>query len=178
MRKDSNTDYGSVSKILHWLVAIIIMSLIVAGFYMTNIPDSNTKWQIYGVHKAIGISVLIIAITRIAWRLCHTKPSLPVEYAKWQKIIAASMHGILYLITIIMPLSGWIMSIAANHVPSWFGLFELRLPIAPSKPLAKVASSAHEIIAWVLLACLFIHIGAALKDKKILSRMLPKRHNN
>lgn len=174
MQKDSNSQYGSISKFLHWLIALTIIGLLIAGFIMTNMDKSPLKFEIYGIHKAVGITILALASLRIIWRLMHPKPALPDSYPKWQRITAAATHGLLYLLTIFIPLSGWIMSMAANHVPSWFGLFELRLPIAPSKTLAKTANSSHELLAWVLIACLVLHIAAALKEREILKRMLPK----
>lgn len=175
MNPDTKADYGTISKTLHWVVSITIISLLAAGFIMINLDKSPLKWQIYDMHKALGITILAIAVIRIIWRITHVKPPLPENYPKWQRIASAAVHGLLYLITIVMPLSGWVMSMAADHIPSWFGLFKLRLPIAPSKPLAKIASNSHEIIAWVLIACLILHIGAAIKDKRVLNRMLPKK---
>lgn len=172
--KDSKENYGSISKTLHWLVALTIISLLAVGFIMINLDSSDLKWQIYGLHKAFGISLILFAFARIAWRIYQKSLNLPQNYPKWQKVAAHSTHGILYLLTIIMPFSGWVMSMAANHVPSWFGLFELRLPIAESKPLAKIAAQTHEILAWVIIALLVVHVFAALHDKQILARMLPK----
>lgn len=174
MQADTKASYGTISKIFHWLIAISIISLLAAGFIMTNLDKSPLKYQIYGLHKAFGITVLAIAILRIIWRIIKPKPALPEAYPKWQRISAAAVHGILYLLTIMIPLSGWIMSMAANFVPSWFGLFQLRLPISPNKALAKFANNTHELLAWVLLAALTLHILAALKEREILRRMLPK----
>lgn len=174
MQLDSIKDYGTISKILHWLVAISIISLLAVGFIMTNLDKGPLKSQIYGLHKAFGITILMFAIFRIFWRLIKPKPKLPESYPKWQRISAAAVHGILYLLTIMIPLSGWVMSVAANYIPSWFGLFQLRLPISPNKALAKFANNTHELLAWVLLAALTLHILAALKEREILRRMLPK----
>lgn len=174
MISDSITRYGTISKFLHWLIAITVIGLLVVGFIMINLPKGELRWQIYALHKAIGVSVLLIAAIRIFWRCRNAKPKLPEHHPKWQIIAASSVHGMLYLTTIFMPFSGWIMSVAANHIPSWFGLFQLNLPIEPSKTLAKIAHNTHEILAWVIIACLVLHLAAALKDKNILKRMLPE----
>lgn len=170
---DTKKEYGAFSKVMHWLVGLTIIGLLIAGFVMINMPKSNLKWQIYAIHKATGISLIAFACIRIIWRIKQSSPELPNKYPKWQKIAARSTHGLLYILSIAMPFSGWVMSMAANHIPTWYGLFQLRLPIAQSKVLANLAAQTHEILAWVIIVLLTLHIAAAVANRSILKRMLP-----
>lgn len=168
---DDQKSYGKISRFFHWSIGFSIIGLLAAGFVMTNMDKSSLKWQIYGMHKAFGITILLLAVIRIIWRICHIKPKLPDNYPLWQKFASSFTHKTLYVLTLLMPASGWVMSMAANHIPSWFGLFQLRLPIQPSKSLAKIASNTHEILAWIIIVLLVLHILAAISNKNILHRM-------
>ena len=156
--------------------------MIIAGFLMGDIGDKALKGQVYMLHKSTGISILILMLFRAAWTLNNTKPALPNGSAVWERIAELSLHGLLYVILIVMPLTGWIFSTAAGHAPHFFGLFSMPLPGIPeSKALAKQASNLHEIIAWIIIVLVGTHIAAALKHhfvnkNNVLTRMLPNRN--
>lgn len=177
--KNTTTSYGSVSRILHWLLFLLIIGMLIVGFLMGSLAKPF-RFEVYTVHKSIGLCVLALMLFRIFWMSINPKPKLPLTTPRWQAIGAHTVQGLLYFILMAMPLSGWIMSTASDHIPSFFGWFKVPMPFIPlDKPLADTASSLHEIFAWTLIVLLLLHIGAALKHHYInkddvLKRMLRK----
>lgn len=171
--------YGSVAKFLHWFIFILVSTLLIVGFVMDDIQGKALKGLVYNAHKLTGILVLGLMMFRIAWALTNKKPKLPDHTPTYEKVFAYSIHILLYVLLLLMPLSGWIMSCAAAKCPSFFGLFNLTLPILPNKALANLCGQIHQITAWTIISVLTIHVTAALKHHflnkdHILKRMLPK----
>lgn len=170
--------YSPMLKTLHWLVAIIVIVMLSATFFFDDLPKA-LRPMAFMFHKSFGLTVLALMLWRII--LIHVKgrPGLPSHMKPWEKFLAHFVQYSLYLLLIIMPLTGWIMSVAADRVPVYFGLFEVPFPgIGPDKPLAKFMNETHEILAWVIIALLVLHIVGALKhhyfDKDdVMKRMLP-----
>jgi len=176
--KNTAEQYGSLSKFFHWTVAIMVVALLTVGFIMDDISDKALKMQVYNIHKLIGLSVLLLMIMRLLWRLNNVLPEYPPTVPKWARKAARATHDLLYLVLIIMPLSGWIMSSAAGHPPH-LGSWSLGIPgLTANKTLAQYGNSLHYVLAWAIPSLILLHIGAALKhhfmDKdEVLLRMLP-----
>lgn len=177
--KNTKSSYGSVTKWLHWLIFFGILGLLIVGFFMDDIADKATKGQVVMLHKSMGLTVLLLGIIRIVWALMNPHPGYSDKVPGWQVFAARSMHFILYALVIAMPLSGWIMSMAAGKTPMYFGLFPVVLPGVPlGRPLAKLANWYHLVLAWTIISFVSLHILAALKHHfinkdNVLKRMLP-----
>lgn len=176
--KNTLENYGTVAKLFHWIIALLVITLLTVGFIMINLPDNTpSRGSVYTVHKLVGLTVLLIMLFRLAWTIINPKPVLPKKAPHWEKWAVYLVHGALYVVLLAMPLSGWVMSTAADHAPH-LGNLSLPLPGIPiSKTLSENAEQAHEILAWVLIVLIIIHILAALKhyfvDKdNILQRMM------
>ena len=180
--RNTRDTYGSVSKILHWLIGLSILAMLILGVVMGHI-EKPLRFQVYTIHKDIGLTLLALVIIRIFWTLANPKPRLPKGSNKAEHAAAHLSHFVLYLLILGMPLSGWIMSCAAGHIPGYFGLFKVAFPgIVKNKPLAGLASNFHYYIAWSILAVVIVHVLAAIKHHwinrdNILVRMLPGRKN-
>ena len=153
--------YDNISRKLHWLIGFIIIALIIVGFIMESMAKSPTRGIIYNLHKSFGVTILCLMIFRIIWKLNHTHPKLPNTIPRWQQIAAHITHGFLYLIGILMPLSGLLMSVSHGHPPNIFGLFILNFPNHWIKPYANFFSSSHSFLAWLFSLLIIMHIGAA-----------------
>jgi len=177
--RNTENSYGSVSKTLHWVVSLLVVCLLTAGLIMVRMEDSATKFQIYGIHKSFGLTLLAIMVFRLFWTSTNTRPRYPASTPEWQRFAARTLHFLLYVALIMMPLTGWIMSTAADHIPSYFGLFNVPMPLIPlNKSLAGITHLSHTIIAWSLIGLIVMHIGASIKhyfiDKDgIMQRMFP-----
>lgn len=170
--------YGSVSKFFHWSIFILFIMQIIVALSMGNVSKSVRSY-FYTFHKSLGLLILLVALLFIVWNLIDKKPRWSVAMPTWERISATIVHLALYILIIIMPISGWLMSTAAGHPPNFFWLLEIPMPgIAKNKMLAQTVSNVHSILAWILCALVAIHILAAFKHHfvtkdNILKRILP-----
>jgi cytochrome b561 len=182
MMRDQRTTYGTITQVLHWLIAFIIILMLISGYAFDFLPKSAFKTSLKDLHKSVGLSLLCLMLIRVGWRVWNPWPALPEQIVAWQRQAARGVHLLLYLFGIIMPISGWVMSVAAQHPPMWFGLFELSLPIAPSKFVASNAHTVHLWVAWLFLGLIALHTSAAflhgLGENGVIWRMLPKRKDD
>jgi cytochrome b561 len=172
--------YTAPAKLLHWLMAILLLGLLALGFYMHDLPLSPVKLQLYAWHKWAGVSAFLLALLRLIWRLTHRPPALPDNMPKRLQLIAHAGHLGLYGLMFAIPLSGWLMSSAKGFQTVWFGILPLPDLLAKDKALGDLLQISHEALNFVFIALLVGHIGAALKhhliDKDdILTRILPRR---
>lgn len=179
---NSETRYGTVAMILHWLIAFAIISLLVIGKYMHGLPDSDPdKFALYQSHKSFGITVLALTVLRIIWRLVNKVPPLPPGMPAWQRFGAHASHVLLYALALAIPLSGWAMVSASPYgIPTiWFGVAEVpHLPITPSAETNDQLQEVHELLGNLLILLLIAHVVAALKHHfwdrdTVFRRMLP-----
>lgn len=171
--------YGSISRALHWLIALLVIVMLGFGFFMGDFPKAY-KPTVYMLHKSTGLLILFLMSIRLIWTLFNRSPDLPTNIPKWQAISARLAHICLYVILFAMPITGLVMSVAANKLPTFYGLFTVTIPgLQPNKALASLMNSSHEIIAWILLSFVFLHILAVLKHvfiekDNLLKRMMPE----
>lgn len=170
--------YTPTAIALHWLIALLIFAAFPLGLYMHDLPLSPTKLRLYSYHKWIGVTIFMLAIFRLWWRARHPTPALPLTMKKWEKIAAHATHHSIYLLLIIIPLSGWLMSSAKGFQTVWFGVLPLPDLVGKNKELAATLETLHIIFNFTLLALVVAHIGAAIKHHyaerdDILTRMLP-----
>ena len=177
-----NTDrWGSASQLLHWTIAVLILSIGAVGLVMGELPRSPKWFWVYTLHKSLGLTVLALVLVRIAWRLYAGAPP-PVEGTpRWQARLASLTHGAIYVLILAMPLSGWLYDSASGLRPfRWFGLAEVPKLSPPHEALADAMHETHELLFWVLIALVIGHAGAALyhhfvRRDATLARMLPRR---
>jgi cytochrome b561 len=155
--------YSTPAIVLHWLMALLIFAGFPLGLYMVDLPLSPDKLKLYSYHKWIGITVLMLAAIRLSWRLTHTPPPLPDSVAAWQRHAGAIVHGLLYLLMIAIPLSGWLMSSAKGFQTVWFGVLPLPDLIGKDKALGELLAEVHKILNFTLLGLVVLHVGAALQ---------------
>jgi cytochrome b561 len=185
MLKNSASEYGALSKLLHWLMAAIILTLIGVGMYMADLPMDTAEqkqyaFQFFAMHKSFGVVILALIVLRIIWVRISPVPKLPAVFEARERIVVKALQGLLYLLMIIVPLSGYLMSNAGGHPINVFGLFEMPALVDKSKSLGGFMHEAHEILGMSILVLILLHVAGAvkhrLKDKggesDILKRML------
>ena len=155
--------YSTPAIVLHWLVALLIFAGFPLGLYMVDLPLSPDKLKLYSYHKWIGITVLLLVAVRVSWRLTHVPPPLPASVAAWQRHASAIVHGLLYVLMIAIPLSGWLMSSAKGFQTVWFGVLPLPDLVGKDKALGDLLAEVHTILNFTLLALVVLHVGAALQ---------------
>lgn len=160
----------------HWVIAAAVLFNLWLGLFHESLPR---EWKVMPVHKATGITILVLSLARLAWRLTHRPPPLPADVASWERTVAHATHWTLYFLTIAMPLTGWIMASAGNppRPLDWYGLFPIpHLPVGAAT--GEFGSVAHMILGYALAALAVLHILAALRHHLLLRdatlvRMLP-----
>ena len=164
---------------LHWLLALGLSCSFCLGLYMSDLPLSPQKLQFYSWHKWAGVTLFLLVLVRLAWRLRHRPPELPPMPALLRRA-ATGMHHLLYLLMFAIPLSGWLMSSAKGFQTVWFGVLPLPDLLQKDVELGKSLAQVHECLNWSLLVLVLAHAGAALKHHfidrdDVLTRMLPGR---
>ena len=163
--------YNSVAVALHWAIAILLLAQIAGGFYMHNLPNSAPmKFDLYQLHKSFGLSVFVLALARLGWRLTHKPPGLPEDMPGWQKLAARATHWIFYFLMLATPLVGLaIVSVSPKDIPTEF-LGLIPVPhLTFLNPGADPAATEHnfielhEFLSFAILGLLALHVAAALK---------------
>lgn len=170
--------YSTGSKLLHWIIASVVLIMLSASFFLEDLK-TDIKSSAIMLHKSLGITLLALMIIRLYW-LHHTgRPALPASVPRWEVRLSRVVQYAMYGLLIAMPMVGWIMSVLSNHIPSFFGLFPLPIPgLTPNSALADLFFLAHQIIAWLLIGFITLHILGAVKhavvdQDKVLQSMLP-----
>ncbi len=177
-----NTDHswGAPAKLLHWTVAALVAAQIVSGWAAVSWRLSPTKLDLFVWHKSTGMLILVLMVVRVVWRLANVAPSLPVDMRLLERRAAHTSHLLLYLLLIVMPVTGWIVNSAANIPFRIFWQIPVPAIVEPDKAMADAAARTHFVLFVVLSLLLVVHAGAALrhhflKHDDVLVRMLPGR---
>lgn len=163
---------------LHWLVALALFASFGLGLYMQDLPLSPDKLKFYSWHKWAGVTIFLLVLLRLLWRLTHRPPALPADIPDWQHVAAEATHWLLYALMIAVPLSGWLMSSAKGFQTVYFGVLPFPDLLAKNKELGETLTTVHQALNFTLAGLVLIHTGAALKHHFIdrdgvLARMLP-----
>jgi cytochrome b561 len=175
----TRTDRYSKGAIwFHWVIAVLVLLNIAIGLLHESLLDGVRA--AIPLHKSIGMTVLVLTLGRIAWRLGHRPPPLPAAMGAGERVAAQAAHLALYLLLLALPLTGWLMiSGTVRRRPfEWFGLADIPyLPVSPATGV--VAHQAHGLLGYLMVALLLVHIGAALRHHlllrdPVLRRMIPR----
>ncbi len=182
------TRYGNVAIALHWLIALAVIANVVLGLDFADLPDSDpSRFALAQLHKSIGLTVLVLSLARVAWRLVNPVPPLPQSMPPILRFTARSVQFLLYVLIVIIPLSGWaFVSSSPLGLPTmYFGWFSwphipflADLPRAAKKPLAHEIHAVHVFLAWSAIVLVPLHVAGALyhqfvRRDDVLLRMLP-----
>ncbi len=182
----SSERYTSVAITLHWLIAFAIIGMILGGWYMSDLPDGAPgQYFLYQMHKSIGITILLLTVARIIWRVMNPPPPLPDDMNALEKTGSHLAHLGFYGLMILMPLTGWLYSSVSVKldVPTvLYGL--ISWPDVPfveglkTETASGVVNFIHSKLAWVAIGLLALHVAGALKhefsaEEGVLKRMIP-----
>jgi cytochrome b561 len=173
--------YTNVAIALHWLIALFILFNLSVGYFMDDMAKP-LKMTIMPIHVSAGISVLVLTALRVIWRLTHRPPAFPANMPKRESVAAHTVQGLLYLLMVAMPITGWMLLSAHPPRPGpgfdiWWGLFHLKpiesitaLAAAPGGVAAQEAFhdkfvGLHGLGGWMMIGLLLFHVGGALKHQ-------------
>jgi cytochrome b561/polyisoprenoid-binding protein YceI len=170
----SRTRYTTVAIVIHWLIAAAIIFQIILGWRMGDGPKGPTTYALFQLHKSIGVTILLLSLLRLVWRLFNNPPLAPEGQPKWEQAASKLVHIGFYVIMIGLPLTGWIM-VSASRVPIPTLLYGTvpwpHLPLLPE--LAESAKHAwreageigHEVLVKLTYLLLVLHLGAVAKHQ-------------
>ncbi len=180
--------YSIVAIALHWTIAGLLISNIGLAWYF-NTLTGEAKIEPTQLHKSIGITVLMLSVARLGWRLAVPAPKLPDYVTGWEKWLAQAVHVLFYVVMLGMPLSGWAMvsasplikvfPISLFHIVPWPGMsFLTNLPHDQMKQAHKVFETTHGLLAWMAYGLIVLHVAGALKHQfisrdDVVGRMIP-----
>lgn len=174
----SRSRYSAVAMFLHWVIAIVVIvnwRLAEAGEHL----EGAAAAVYMNPHKALGITILVLTLVRLGWRLVNPPPPMDPEIAGWERKLAKTVHAIFYVLLIGLPLGGWLASSMFSRGIDYFGLFEIpALPVGENAALGKQIFELHATGGTVMLLLIVLHILGALKHQFFdrnneLARMLP-----
>ncbi len=186
-RAVDRSPYSRMAITLHWVIALLLIGNLVGGLLLDSFLDSSDPamkklgFQIIQLHKSFGLTVLLLTLLRLGIRVGSGFPPLPSHMTGLERLLARLTHYGFYALLLLIPFSGWVMVSASplGFPTSWFGLFEWpHLPIATSKETSGAASEVHEILAWLAIGLIALHVAGALKHHffdrdDVLARMIP-----
>ena len=172
------TEKFSLSRrLFHWGIALLLLIQIPLAWYMTDLPDGPGKIQTFGLHKSFGMTIFSLAVLRLVWSWISQRPALPAGTPRWEKVLAKISQAILYLLVILMPMSGWMMSSFADAPVVIFGLLELPMLVPPDPARVEDFKEMHELQSYILFTVITLHFCAALrhhciKKNNVLNAMM------
>ncbi len=180
--------YDAVARILHWLIALLLLGQLAFGGWFSTLDlytsadaDWYRRWM--PLHKSLGLTILLLMLLRLGWRLAHRPPPLPAAISPWHRRLAKASHAGLYTLAIIQPILGLTQSSAYGATTRFWGLFKVPsiVPEQFSRPntdaVRLAAQDLHTAVAIMLVVLITIHATAALwhamvRRDGVLRRML------
>ncbi len=156
--------YGLLAKAFHWLIAILLIVLCGLGFYMTELsyydPDYKSSFDL---HRSLGMVTALLIGLRIIWALFDYRPVMGSSLKSYERVVAKVVHRLMYLLMILLPIAGYLVSTADGRGVEVFGLLTIPALLSAEKGREEWAGDLHEGLAIALLVMAVLHMLAALK---------------
>jgi cytochrome b561 len=170
--------YTTVAIVLHWLIAAAVLFMIGLGWTLEDIPKGTperTYW--FNLHKSIGVTIGLLVVVRLLWRLTHRPPPLPASMPAWEIAAARLNHVLLYALLLAMPVIGFLASNFTKFGVKYFGV-QVGPLFAENQAMRDTLQELHGALSWVLVVLVAVHVLAALKHwlvdrDRVFQRMLP-----
>lgn len=172
--RNSAERYGFVGQSLHWLIVIGL----IASYFLAEAAEDDEAGGWMGLHRSVGITILVLAVLRVVWRIVDRRPPWPATMAAYERAIARATHVAFYALLFAQPITGWLLSSAEGDHVLFFGLVEL--PSISVGADEDTLENLHEMLFNVLVAFAALHVVGALKHQlwdrdHVLRSMLPAR---
>ena len=166
------TEYGSISKIFHWLSAAVLVFQIPLGFYLVDMDFGEKRLTIESIHVTLGLAILYLTILRLVYKIFNPTPALQNSIYPGQKIKAKLKHILLYISVLVITISGALKKLYNGEE---LDIFFFNLEIKDNFELAEIFYEIHIIGNYTLLALITLHISAVIIHKLLFKENLLKR---
>ncbi len=179
MLRNTDTGYGLVAIVFHWMIAALFAGQVTLGIFMTGLADeAPAKFGLYQWHKSFGLLILLLALMRLAWRLANRAPDLPTGMGALERRAARLAHVFLYAAIVLVPVTGWAFVSSSPLAIPTFAFYLVVVPHLPV-PVSDVAEAIlqriHTSLAFLTAAVAILHIGAALRHHFVLKDAVLRR---
>ena len=170
--------YSRVAMWFHWIIATLIIVNLLIGYFHDDLGKSASH-QAISLHKSIGLTVLLLSLGRLLWRLGHRPPAFEGVMARWEATMARAAHWLFYGLMVGLPLSGWLMVSGGKYPTMFFGLFTVPgLPVHGGRESHEFWETTHTVLGYAMLVLLLLHVAGALKHiadgkRHLVGRMAP-----
>lgn len=173
--------HHSLTIILHWTTALAILVAVGAILLRELVEDDELRALLINLHRSLGVLILFLAAVRLVARLSINSQHIHTGLPRSIRLVSSAGHTALYAFLFALPITGWLLTNAEGKGVSPFGLFDLPILITRNRDLADQLGDFHETAAWVFIAVIGLHAGAALwhhfwRRDKVLRSMLPHWH--
>ena len=175
--RNTRSAWGVIARSIHWLLAVLILLQFGLGKFAEGMAASPSKIDAFVWHKSIGVTILLLVVLRLAWRLTDPPPPPPATIPPRETKLAAAGHFLLYVLMFAVPISGWLSS-DASRIP-FKAYFAVPMPdlVEANRSLQETVATVHEAFTTALLVLVLIHVAAALRHhfglrNDVLRRML------
>jgi cytochrome b561 len=161
---DAPDRYGSVAIALHWLIAVLIFAQISFGWFLEGIPRGTPMRGFYvNLHKSTGLTIALLILFRLGWRLTHRPPPLPSFVPAWERVASGVNHLGLYICMLVMPSSGYIASNFSKHGVKLFNVILLPPWGIDDSRIYAVFNTMHVATSYLFVGLIALHVFAAVR---------------
>ena len=174
--KNTAEHFGLVAKLVHWVIALLILGLIWLGWYMVDLSYYD-PWSQDALlaHKSLGMIVLGLALFKVVWMMISPTPEPLPTLKEWERKSSKLVHWVLFLSMFVIPVTGYVISTSEGAAVPIFDWFELPALFAASETTRDLAIEIHYYVAYVILAVVVVHAGAAFKHQFVMGDGTLKR---
>lgn len=157
--------YDNVAVALHWITAAVIVVQIYVGFVFHDMERGSARTEWFTWHKTIGVTILVLALIRLGWRIAHPPPPYPEDMPRWERVLGTWNHRAFYVLIIAIPLTG--LAAASGRGATTALLGGIPFPTIPGigEDASEAAGGLHETLIFLTIALVVLHAGAALKHQ-------------
>ena len=160
--RNTASEFGSLAKSLHWLVAAGLCALVYLGLQQAGLERGPEKTEIRFIHGSIALTVFVLMTLRIVWRLMNETPAQPEGTPAWQRLTAVVVHWGLYAAVFVQLISGGMTVATGGRALPFFGLFSIPLPVAEDRDSHHFWEEIHEFAWRIVVLLVIVHTVAAI----------------
>lgn len=170
--------YGTVARLFHWLVALLVVLQILAGVAMTSEPLAGVADPLFIYHKGMGVVLLVLVAARALWRATHRPPPFPAYMSRLEQRIAGRTHIAIYALLVVMTVSGYVRTVGDGFPIELLEALGVRPLLPPMPRTASAMLVVHQLTVLGLVALVAAHVAMVLRHQlvernPVLSRMWP-----